>query len=202
MFLCPSPVQTSPSTGAHSNNLHSPDPDREISNAKFVLMVQPLNLQGAIWQTILRSQQISVIWEAADVDLPASLNHLQAAEVALPDLILIDTRVQTFNPYAFCRWCRDRHPQVKVVLINGAQKDVIPSEREWAIYQGAVDLFPRFRKDSLVSGAITRMRQVLDLLGCSNMNQGALVSSLLAIQRVTYDKAQRTSSGQFDRNHF
>ena len=207
MLLCPPSVQTHIPTGAPSNNLdsanvHSTDPDQVADVAKFVLMIQPMNLQGSIWQTILRSQNISVIWEAADVNLPESLDHLKAAKVNLPDLILIDTRVQTFNPYTFCRWSREHHPQVKILLISGAQKDITPSEREWAIYQGAADLFPRFRKDSLVSGAVTRMRRVLDLLNCPAMNQGALVSALLTIQRVTYDKDQRNTSGYFDRNHF
>lgn len=153
--------------------------------SKFVLMVQPMNLQGAIWQAILRSQDLSVIWEAADVNLPSSLNHLQRAGLALPDLLLIDTRVQTFNVYAFCRWCQQNCPDVKVVLVNGAQKEITLSEREWAIYQGAADLLPRFQRDLLVSGAVARTRRILDLLDCPTLNQGRLVAALLAVQRVS-----------------
>jgi CheY-like chemotaxis protein len=207
MLSCPPFVQTHSPSGNSSNhldpaNVPSTDSEQVADVTRFALMIQPMNLQGSIWQSILRSQGISVIWEAADVNLSESLTHLKSEKFSLPDLILIDTRVQTFNPYTFCRWVGEHYPEIKVILINGAQKDIVPSEREWALYQGAADLFPRFRKDTLVSGAITRMRRVLDLLDGSPMNQGALVSALLTIQRVTYGKDQQNASSSFDRNHF
>lgn len=197
MILCPPSVQSSQYASDRSAA------SSVENDAKFVLMVQPMSLQGAIWQTILRSQHISVIWEAADVNLPSSLVHLKEAGLAPPDLLLIDTRVQTFNSYAFCRWCRDHFPDIKVVLISGAQKEITPSERAWALHQGASDLLPRFRRDSLVSGAVTRVRRVLDLLDCSTLNQSALVTSLLAIQKVAnskdpnYARAMNTDSDSF-----
>ncbi|WP_416670906.1 response regulator [Egbenema bharatensis] len=180
----------------------STDSEQGADGAKFVLMIQPMNLQGSIWQSILRSQSISVIWEAADVNLADSLDHLKSADFSLPDLILIDTRVQTFNPYTFCRWCREHYPEIKIVLVNGAQREIIPSEREWAVFQGAADLFPRFRKDALVSGAVNRMRRILDLLNCPTLNQGALVSALLTIQRLANHKEAQNSSESFDRSSF
>lgn len=196
MILCPPSVQTSASTSDRSTE------SSLVHDAKFVLMVQPMNLQGAIWQAILRSQQISVIWEAADVNLQSSLVHLKEAGLAPPDLILIDTRVQTFNAYTFCRWCRDHCPETKVVLVSGAQKEVTPSERAWALYQGASELLPRFRRDSLVSGAVTRVRRILDLLDCSTLNQSALVTSLLAIQKVTNSRdPDYRDSGYKDRGY-
>lgn len=157
-------------------------------------MVQPMSLQGIIWQAVLRSQQLSVLWEAADVDLQDSLNHLTATEVALPDLLLIDTRIQTFNAYAFCRWCREHHPQLKIVLVNGAQKEIIPAEREWAIYQGAADLLPRFRKDLLVSGAVSRIRRILDVLEGAPMNQGALIAALIAVQKLAHTRDDQSGT--------
>ncbi|MFM7424713.1 MAG: response regulator, partial [Elainella sp.] len=71
---------------------------------KFVLMIQPMSRQGAIWQSILRSQNLSVIWEHPDVSLVDSFKHLKAANVPLPDLLLVDTRVQTVNAFSLCRW--------------------------------------------------------------------------------------------------
>lgn len=161
---------------------------------KFVLMVQPMNLQGLIWQAALRSQQLSVIWEAADVDLPQSLSYLKEKRVALPDLLLIDTRIRTFNAYTFCRWGRKYCPEVKIVLISGAQPDIAPSEREWAIYQGAAELLPRFRRDTLVSGAVSKVRRILDLLDCSTLHQGPLISALLAVQKKTSDRSNLNGS--------
>jgi CheY-like chemotaxis protein len=156
---------------------------------KFVLMIQPMTRQGAIWQAILRSQQISVIWESPDVDLVDTVEHLRGAGVALPDLLLIDTRLQTLNPYAICRWRRKHCPEVKIVLINGAQKEITPSEREWAIYQGASDLLPRFQRDRLMSGAVNRIRRILDLLDCPTLDSGALVAALIGSNRENFKKA-------------
>jgi CheY-like chemotaxis protein len=150
---------------------------------KFVLMIQPMSRQGALWQAILRSQDISVIWEHPDVNLSDSFNHLKAAQVPLPDLLLIDTRIQTVNAYSLCRWCRDHYPEVQIVLVNGAQKEISPSEREWAIFQGAADLLPRFQRDRLVSGAVARVRRILDLLDRSTLDSGALVNALLGASR-------------------
>lgn len=156
---------------------------------KFALIIQPMTRQGAIWQAILRSQQISVIWESPDVDLIDSLKHLQTARVPLPDLLLIDTRLQTLNPYAICRWRLKHCPEVKIVLINGAQKEITPSEREWALYQGASDLLPRFQRDRLMSGAVSRVRRILDLLDCPTLDSGALVAALIGSNRENFKKA-------------
>lgn len=151
--------------------------------SNFVLMIQPMSRQGAIWQSILRSQSISVIWEQPDVNLPDSFKHLQSAKVALPDILLIDTRVQAINPYSVCRWSRDHYPGVRIVLINGAQKEITASEREWAIFQGASDLLPRFQRERLVSGAVARVRRILELLDRQTLDSGALVDALLGSSR-------------------
>ncbi len=151
--------------------------------ANFVLMIQPMSRQGTIWQSILRSQGISVIWEHPDVNLAESFRHLKSARVALPDLLLIDTRVQSLNPYSLCRWCRDRYPEVQIVLVNGAQKQISSSEREWALCQGAADLLPRFQHDQLVSGAVVRIRRILELLDRHTLDSGALVNALMGASR-------------------
>lgn len=151
--------------------------------SKFVLMIQPISRQGAIWQAILRSQNISVIWEHSDVNLLDSFKHLKSVKVALPDLLLIDTRIQTLNAYSVCRWCRDYYPEVRVVLVNGAQREITSSEREWALFQGAADLLPRFQRDRLVSGALARVRRILELLDRQTLDSGALVHALLGSGR-------------------
>ncbi|NJO80950.1 MAG: response regulator [Cyanobacteria bacterium RM1_2_2] len=151
-----------------------------VAPLRLVLMIQPMSRQGALWQAILRSQDISVIWEHPDVNLAESFKHLKSAEVPLPHLLLIDTRVQAINAYSVCRWCRDHYPEVPVVLVNGAQKEICPSERQWAICQGAADLLPRFQRDRLVSGAVARVRRILELLDRETLDSGALVNSLIS----------------------
>ena len=157
---------------------------------KLVLMIQPMSRQGILWQAILRSQNLAVLWEAPDVNLAASFEHLKAAGVSLPDLMLIDTRIQAMNAYSICRWCRDHYPEVQIVLMNGLQKDISPSEREWALFQGAADLLPRFQRDRLVSGAVDRVRQILTLLDCHTLDSGALVNALMGATRADRKASQ------------
>lgn len=149
---------------------------------KLVLMVQMSKLQGLIWQAVLKSQQISVIWEAPDIDLIDSIEQLKQAGLALPDLLLIDVRLPGFNAYEFCRWCREYHPIVKVVLTNDSQKVISHSERQWAIYQGAADLLPGFQRENLVSSVAVAVKRLLEILD-SPLNNGALISVLLTMKR-------------------
>ena len=113
-----------------------------VDPRKLVLMIQPIKVQGTIWQAVLRSQQISVIWESPRANLIENLKQLRDAKLDLPDLLLIDVCLKTFNPFDFCRWCRERYPEVKIVLVDGGQKEVFHTERQWAMNQGAADLLP------------------------------------------------------------
>ncbi len=156
-----------------------------IGSSKFILIVHPLGLQGLIWQSMLRSQHISVIWESPDVNLIDSINRIKQAGCALPDLLLIDTRLHTVRPYHVCRWCHQNCPEVKVVLVNGAQWEILPAEQQWAINQGAADLLPRFQHDKLVSDAMVRVKQILNLLEIPTFDSGKLISVLLKMKRKT-----------------
>ncbi|MGG6298232.1 hypothetical protein ACQ4M4_28035 [Leptolyngbya sp. AN02str] len=150
----------------------------------FVLMLCPIGRQGIIWQTILHSQGISVIWESSDVDIRGTLAMLKSEGKILPSLLLIDTRLQKLYPYALCRWCRLNCPEVSVVLVNGSQPQVTPPEREWALSQGAIDLFPRLRQDALISSASANARRLLDILGCKALDSAALVTALFKLSQA------------------
>lgn len=155
---------------------------------KLVLMIQPTRLQGLIWQTVLRSQQIKVIWETPETDLVQSISQLVHAGLTLPDLLLIDIRLRDFNPYAFCRWCRENCPELTVILVNAAQKEIIPSERQWAILQGAEDLLPGFDLDNLVTSVTMGLRRALEALDGQPLDNGALISVLLSMRRQIESK--------------
>ncbi len=150
---------------------------------KLVLMIQPLRLQGTIWQTVLKSQKVSVIWESPDTDLIDNLTQLHAAGLTLPDLLLIDIQIKGFQPYAFCRWCCNHHPGVKVILTNGVQHEISSPERQWAINQGAADLLPGFQREQLVTSVTAGIKRVLEALGDHPLDNGALISLLLAMKR-------------------
>ena len=156
----------------------------QTQSQKFVLIVQPiLSQQSVIWQTALQSQSLSVICESPDVDLLHSFNQLKEADAVLPDLLIIDTRIQRFNAYMVCRWCSQHYPTLKILLVNGAQDEIIASERAWAIAQGAVDLLPRIPRAHMMSGATDRLKRVMQLLEQPNFDSRALVSALLKLSR-------------------
>lgn len=156
---------------------------------KLVLMVQPVRLQGLIWQAVLKSQQISVIWESPEANLAENLDQLKAAGLVLPDLLILDMQNTNLNPYAFCRWCREQYPQTKVVLTNSGQAEISLSERQWAVNQGASDLLSGFRQENLVSGVALSVKRILEILDGHPFNNGALISVLLTIKRQLDEKA-------------
>ena len=145
---------------------------------KFVVIVFPNGLQGRIWSTILRSQNCGVIWESPDVPLLKTLRSLHQ-QGDLPDLLIVDTRLHYLQPWHLCRWCQKNNLNLKILLINGTQPHILPTERQWAITQGATDLLPRICRNSLMSTAATNLRRTLDLLDVQPFNQQAFVGSLL-----------------------
>lgn len=153
-------------------------------SSKFVLMLFPPGLQGVVWQIGLRSQRLCVMWESADVNLIDSLNHLRTIGVTLPDLLLIDTRLQGLRPYRICRWCHQHSPQVKVLLVNGAQLEITDAERQWAIYQGAADLLPQLNRQRIISMTIGHVKQALELIEAPKMDCKALISALLTLTHL------------------
>ena len=148
---------------------------------KFVIIVFPMGFQGKLWSTILRSQNLSVIWESADVPIVETLKMMKSQVSSLPDMLILDTRLRSIRPYFLCRWCQHHVPDVKVVLVNGGQQQIMPPERQWAICQGAADLLPCFRRESVISRAVMSLRQIHHLLGDLPLDQRQLVSSLLKI---------------------
>ncbi len=148
------------------------------SQEKFVVIVFPHGLQGRIWATILRSQSLSVIWESPDVVLPRTLKTLHERG-SVPDLLIIDTRLRHLQPFHICRWCQTHCPELNVLLVNGAQPRIVPTERQWAMAQGAADLLPRIRQNALISNAAANLRRALDLLDILPLDQQAFISTLL-----------------------
>lgn len=150
---------------------------------KLVLMIQPVKLQGLIWQAVLKSQRISVIWESPQVDFIDNVRQLKKAGLTLPDAILVDVGIEGFNPYAFCRLCRDRYSEMQVILTNTAHNEIHPSERQWALHQGAADYLPAFQPDSLVTSVTHGVKAVLQAISSEPLENGALVSVLFSIKR-------------------
>ena len=149
-------------------------------------MLQPPKLQSEIWRTALVSQRIAVVQESPDVDLAQTFGELERVGMALPNLLLVDLAVEELNPYALCRWCRDRYPSIKVILTGGMQTEIPLSERRWATLQGADDLLPGFRPTKLLPSVVTSVRRVMEVLDERLALETSLLPALLALDIGTY----------------
>lgn len=173
-------------------------------------MVQPNRLQGAIWQAVLKSQEITVIWEVADANLPESFGQLKQAGLRLPEVLLLDAQSPGLNPLMFCRWCREYHPDVQVVLTDHTQREIPSYERRWALYQGAADFLPGFQRQNFVSSVAEAVKRILELLDNHPLNNGALISVLLAMRRQLDIRSPqqppevvpKTTTGQLSHDQF
>lgn len=160
----------------------------------LVLIVQPVRLQGLIWQAVLKSQGISVIWESADIDFADNIRQLKAANLALPHLLIVDVSLEDFNPFAFCRLCRSDYPDMQVLLTHSGRQELVPSERQWAVNQGAADFIPGFQVSSLVTDVTSAVKRVLEILGDQPLDNGALISVLFSIKRQLDNRQSRTQA--------
>lgn len=154
-----------------------------VDSQKLVLMIQPSRLQGLIWQTVLKSQQISIIHETTDTDIVSSIRQLYEAGLTLPDALLLDINQLGFNPYSFCRWCRDQQLKTRVVLTNSTQAEISLPERQWAMNQGAADLLAGFQVENLVTSVAAGTKRLLEILEYESFDNGALIAVLLRLKR-------------------
>lgn len=148
------------------------------ATSKTALLIQVDPFQAEVWATALASQSITVIREETNVDLGAMLSQMGSAGLTLPDLIIVDMATEGMNPFAFCRFCRDQYPNVKVLLTNSTQTKVAESEQRWAMNQGAQDLLPAFQNDSLLTDLITALGRTSQVLGLPQLDQQALIQIL------------------------
>ncbi|WP_052128223.1 response regulator [Neosynechococcus sphagnicola] len=151
---------------------------------KTVLMLQPSVRQGEVWRIAMLSQDIKAIWEKGDGDLVQMLDQIEASGAELPQLLLIDISAQSINPYAFCRWCREQRPDLKIILTSANQKEISATERRWAIYQGAQDLLPGFQQETLLTSVTTGINRVMEVLDCGPLQQERLAQILVSLTAV------------------
>jgi FHA domain len=148
--------------------------------SKQVLMLQASAVQGKIWQEILLSQKASVVWEVSSSELK-KLIALNATANTLPNLFLIDKKAYRVKLYDFCNWCRQSYPQLKIFLTDSLQAQIPDRERQAAIQQGCLNVFPAFPKSNLVYNATQiadRVNEVLRAMDGSPIHLNQLLPTL------------------------
>ena len=145
-------------------------------------LLQSSTIQAKVWQEVLASQGIPLNWVEPEANLKQFIEQLAKSEQPLPELLLLDMTALKPNPYSFCRWCNSTHPTIKIILTSGIRTDIPPSERKWAIHQGAIDLLPGFAQQNLFSNMvdiISKARLVLTALDWRPLEQSSLSTALL-----------------------
>ncbi len=160
------------------------------ASPKTVLMILNSGPQGNIWQELLESQGLQVLWEPLESHLPTLIEKLASQDQGLPDLLLLDIEKQDFNPYQFCGWCTAFYPQLQIVLTSSKRREISSLERRWALRQGAVAALTAFPDGNLlvyVTDIVDQVKVVLQALGQVPLHQEALFSALVALQAVIPD---------------
>ncbi|MEM9135875.1 MAG: diguanylate cyclase [Cyanobacteria bacterium P01_F01_bin.42] len=165
--------------------LNNQDPSSGLTSAKTVLMMQSSKLQGEVWREALTSQGISLIWLQPNIDLVQLLEQRSKSGQPLPDLLLLDMTIIKPNPYSFCRWCGQEYDELKIILTSGSRAHVPPSERQWAINQGATDLLAAFPERNLFRSmvdVVTKVKIVLMALDIEPTDQSSLSEVLMSLR--------------------
>jgi pSer/pThr/pTyr-binding forkhead associated (FHA) protein len=128
-----------------------------------VLMLQSSALQGEVWQEILQTLKISVLWATSDNEFTTQID-LDAAANRLPQLLMIDVRAYNGNPYYFCRWCHNKYPKVSIILIDSSRQEISNLECQVAIKSGAKTIFSGIQNKGLRLNFSKITQQVNDVL--------------------------------------
>ncbi len=153
------------------------------NSSTLVLIIQASQIQRAIWQQVLESQEISVMAVSPETDPTQTLIRIQQGGTPLPDVLLLDRQLPSFNPEIFCQWCRQHYPGLKIILLSRFQ-DVYQPERQAIIDYGAYDLLPAFQLENLAVGVIVGVKRLLAAVPSHPpLQKELLVSKLMVLKR-------------------
>ncbi len=154
---------------------------------KSVLLLQSSEFQSKIWQEILLAFGVSVQYKKqADPLLDDEIKTLITTLHELPDLLIADVDTLKPNPYGFCRWCRDNHPHLRIILTRSDRNEIFESEKRWAIQQGAFNFLPSFPQESpwaYLPDIVERVECVLQAINSQVLQEGTLEPILRSLMQ-------------------
>jgi pSer/pThr/pTyr-binding forkhead associated (FHA) protein len=133
------------------------------SARKQALMIHASAIQGKIWQEILLSQGIDVLWEVPGAQLQQIIG-LQATANLLPPLLIIDIQSVKEDIYGLCHWCRQQGLSVQILLIDSSRSDIPDSEQAYITKLGFLSLFPALPAGQLFTRRLHIFEIALSLL--------------------------------------
>jgi CheY-like chemotaxis protein len=154
---------------------------------KSVLLLQSSEFQAKIWQEILLAFGVSVQYKKQlDQPLDDEIETLIATLNELPDLLIADVDMLKPNPYGFCRWCRDHHPHLRIILTRSDHNEIFEAEKRWAIQQGAFNFLPSFPQESpwaYLPDIVERVECVLQAINSQVLQEGTLEPILRSLMQ-------------------
>lgn len=164
-------------------------PPERITDATHkadVVMMHHSSLQGTIWQEVLLSQALSVRWEAPTADLKHVIERDATTQQA-PRMLIIDIRAYGGDLENFCHWCRHRHPNLAILLMDSHQRQIPPDSRQQVTTLGCIDLLPAFREPKLmdnVAGIVVHLNLVLRAFPTHMLRQDKLFLALKTLETL------------------
>jgi pSer/pThr/pTyr-binding forkhead associated (FHA) protein len=167
-----------------TSDLHQAQSNRQV------LMVHASATQGKIWQEILLSQDIAVIWETPGVDLK-QLISLSTTSNTLPQLLIIDVRAVPKDVYTLSRWCRVQQIKVQILLIDSHGTEISESKQTQARARGFLGLYPAFSQKLLSrkSELAQQVWPVLKACGLMTLKDKALFKALEKLDQLLHEAA-------------
>ncbi len=147
-----------------------------VDSQRRVLINQSDQVQRKLWRFALKSQGVTVIM--ADPQQPL----MEQIETHQPHLLIQEMNTTQFNPYEFCRECRELKLKLAIILTHSSERAIVDGEKRWATSQGAADIIADLRPT--VEALIPSIVYVLGRLGLPSPNMDALRQSLNPTRRA------------------
>jgi HlyD family secretion protein len=118
------------------------------ASKKVVLVLQRSLPKTILWEIALSSNQVSVLPQSPDISLSQAKELLTDRIYESPSLVLIDSKMKNLDVIDLCNWCKKEKLENKIIITSD-QDSIFPTERQYVIEQGAVDVLPRLELENL-----------------------------------------------------
>jgi pSer/pThr/pTyr-binding forkhead associated (FHA) protein len=162
------------------------------------LMIHASAVQGKIWQELLLSQEISVLWDVPGANLQKIIG-LQAAANLLPPLLIIDTQAIQEDLYGLSHWCRLQRLSVEILLIDSSRSQIPDSEQAYVKTLGFLDFLPALPVGKLCTHYQSILQNTINILTAfqaQDLNPDTLLTALRALDQLLSKTPEMVSTAR------
>lgn len=162
------------------------------------LMIHASAVQGKIWQELLLSQGISVLWDVPGANLQKIIG-LQAAANLLPPLLIIDTQAIQEDLYGLSHWCRLQRLSVEILLVDSSRSQIPDAEQAYVKTLGFLDFLPALPVGKLCikyQSILQNTIQILTAFQSQDVNPDTLLTALRDLDQLLSKTPEMVSSAR------